>query len=462
MTEGKLLFPVLMLLFLGACKVGPNYKRPVVTVPPEHRGMAPDMPQQTQATTFADMKWETVFQDEVLQKLISEALTNNYDIKIAASRVLQAQAIVGVTRADQLPAVSGSVGVRNERIPPTRGDQTISSAFFQVSYIADFWGQFRRASEAARANLLATQYGQSVVRTSLISQVATSYYRLRQLDRQLEFSQKTVEADKEIVNINIIKFQGKESAKQDVLQAQVLLQQAEASVITLHQEIEQTENQISILLGRNPGPIARGLPLQNQPHLAAVPPGVPSALLERRPDVLQREQFLVSANANVGVAKAAFFPQIPLTAEFGAQSTSLTSFLNGPATTWAVGGQLVQPIYQGGRLKSNYRLAWARRDEAELAYRQTVEVAFGDVANALVGYEQSRKFRLKLEEQSATYAEAARLAQVRFLGGVTGFIEVLITQQQYFTSELDSAQALQSEMQNYVQLYQALGGGWDR
>src|SRR3954469_5286450 len=383
MTKGKLLFPVLMLLVLSACKVGPNYKRPVATVPPEHRGMAPDLPQQTRGTTFADTKWEAVFQDEVLQKLINEALTNNYDIKIAASRIVQAQAIVGITRADQLPSVSGSAGVRNERIPPAHADQTISFAFLQVSYLVDFWGQFRRASEAARANLLGTHYGQSVVRTSLISQVATSYFRLRQLDRQLDFSLKSVEADKEIVRINIIKFQGKESAKQDVLQAQVLLQQAEASVISLRQQIDQTENQISILLGRNPGPIARGLALQDQPHLAAVPPGVPSGLLERRPDVLQSEQSLVSANANVGVAKAAFFPQIPLTAEFGAQSTSLTSFLNGPATTWAVGGQLVQPIYQGGRLRSNYRLAWARRDEAELAYRQTVEVAFGDVANAL-------------------------------------------------------------------------------
>jgi multidrug efflux system outer membrane protein len=462
MTRGKLISPVLMLLMLTACTVGPNYKRPAVTVPAEHRGLAPELAGQKQDSTFADMKWETVFQDEVLQGLIKEALTNNYDVKIAAARVLQAQAIAGIARADQLPSVSGSFGITNQRVPPVRGDQTIDSAFIQASYLVDFWGQFRRATEAARANLVATQYGQSVVRTSLISQVAASYYRLRQLDWQLEFALKTVAADQEILRINEIKFKGKESAKSDVLQAQVLLQQAEASVISLRQLIEQTENQISILLGRNPGPIARGLTLQQQPHLATVPAGLPSSLLERRPDVLRSEEILVSANANVGVAKAAFFPQIPLTAVFGAQSTSLTSFLQGPATTWALGGQIVQPIFQGGRLRSNYRLAWARRDEAELVYKQTVEQAFADVSNSLVGYEQSRKFRMKLEEQSATYQEAARLAQIRFLGGVTSFIEVLVTQQQYFTSELDSAQAWQTEMQNYVLLYQALGGGWDR
>ncbi len=452
-----------MMLALSGYTVGPNYKRPVVSVPVEHRGLAPDLTtQQKQDTTFADTKWEAVFQDEALQSLIREALANNYDMKIAASRVLQAQAIAGITRADQLPSLSASYGIVNERTPPVRGDQTIHSAFIQASYLIDFWGQFRRASEAARANLVATQYGQSVVRTSLISQVAASYYSLRQLDWQLEFATKTVEADKELLRINTIKFKGRESAKSDVLQAQVLLQQAEAAEISLKQQIEQTENMISVLLGRNPGPVIRGLPLREQPHLASVPAGLPSVLLERRPDVLQSEQYLMASNANVGVARAAFFPQLPLTAAFGAQSTSLASFLEGPATTWALGGQIVQPIFQGGRLKSNYRLAWARRDEAELVYRRTVEKAFADVANALVGYDQSRKLRLKREEQTDTYRETARLAQVRFHGGVTSFIEVLVTQQQYFTSELDSAQAWQSEMQNYVQLYQALGGGWDR
>ena len=225
--------------------------------------------------------------------------------------------------------------------------------------------------------------------------------------------------------------------------------------------IEQTENQISILLGRNPGPIGRGLVLNDQPHMATVPTGLPSTLLERRPDVRQSEATLMSANANVGVAKAAFFPQISLTGQFGAQSTALTSFLQGPATVWSLGGEALQPLYAGGAIRSAYNLAWAQRNEAELSYRQTVQNAFGDVSNSLVGYNQSRLFRMKIEEQTNTYKETARLANVRFTNGSTSFLEVLVTQQQYFISQLALAQAWNAELQSYVQLYQALGGGWN-
>jgi multidrug efflux system outer membrane protein len=228
----------------------------------------------------------------------------------------------------------------------------------------------------------------------------------------------------------------------------------------VQQSIEQTENQLSILLGRNPGPIARGLALVDEPHLSEVPAGLPSTILERRPDVRQAEEALVAANANVGVAKAAYFPQIPLTASFGAQSTALTSFLQGPATFWAIGGQIAQPLYQGGRITSQYRLAWAQRDDAELTYKQTVQQAFADVSNGLIGYRQARQYRIKLQEQTKTYEETSRLANLRFKGGATSFLEVLTTQQQYFTSELQTTQAWYTELQNYVELYQALGGGW--
>jgi multidrug efflux system outer membrane protein len=294
----------------------------------------------------------------------------------------------------------------------------------------------------------------------LISEVATAYFELRQFDAQLDFSKRTVVSDQESVRINTINYKGGEYAITDVYQAQLLLQQAEAEVISLTQSIEQTENQLSILLGRNPGPIARGVALLGQPHLTEVPVGLPSAILERRPDVRESEEALVAANANVGVAKAAYFPQIPLTANVGSQSTALSSFLQGPTAFWAIGAQLAQPIYAGGRITSQYHLAWAQRDQAELTYKQTVQQAFADVSNALVGYNQSRLFRIKLQEQTATYKETSRLANVRFLGGVTSFLEVLTTQQQYFDSELQLQQAWFAEMQNYVQLYQALGGGW--
>jgi multidrug efflux system outer membrane protein len=449
--------PPILLLALSGCKVGPNYKRPTLDVPGQYRGLAPGL---GTAGNFAEMKWQSVFPDEVLQGLIKEALTNNYDIRIAASNIMQAQASLGVTRSNQLPSLSGSFGVQNEQSAATRGSPTFDIAALQLSYIVDFWGQYRRATEAARANLLATEYARHLVETTLISSVASDYFQLLQLDSQLEFSQETVASDQDSLRINTINYKGGEYAITDVYQAKLLVEQAEAEIITLKQSIEQTENALSILLGRNPGSIPRGLNLIDQPHLDEVPTGLPSAILERRPDVREAEESLVAANANIGVAKAAFFPQIPLTATFGAQSTALTSFLQGPATFWTIGGQLAQPLYTGGRITSQYRLALAQRDQADLTYRQTVQQAFADVSNSLVGYRQSRLYRVKLQEQAATYKETSRLANVRFTGGATSFLEVLTTQQQYFTAELQTTQAWFAELQNYVQLYQALGGGW--
>ncbi len=449
-----------LVLLLSGCKVGPNYKRPVLSTPDQYRGVAPDLSGQPAAQPFAEMHWETVFQDDVLRALIKEALTNNYDMQIAASRILQAQAQVGIVRANQLPNVSGVGGIDYQRNSLALNGPTVDSLGIQLNYIVDFWGKYRRATEAARAQLLATTYARYVVQTTLISDVAVAYFQLRQFDDQLSYAQKNVEADNDILRINTIKYKGGDSAITDVYQADLLLQQSQAQVISSQQSIAQAENQISILLGRNPGPIARGLSLVEQPHLATVPTGLPSALLERRPDVRQSEEALVAANANVGVAKAAFFPQISLTGQFGAASTALTSFLQGPATVWSLGGEVLQPLYAGGAITSAYHLAWAQRTEAELVYKQTVLNSFGDVANSLVGYNQSRLFRMKIEEQTNTYQETARLANVRFNGGVTSFLEVLVTQQQFFTSELALAAAWNTEMQNYVQLYQALGGGW--
>ncbi len=452
---------LVLLLSLCGCKVGPNYKRPALDVPGQYRGIAPNLPQQPAGGPFGEMQWPAVYQDEALQALIKEALTNNYDIRIAASRIMQAQASLGVTRANQFPTLGGVASIQNiQSTPLFTGAPWVDTLGLQMNYIVDFWGQYRRATEAARAVLLSTQYAKNVVQITLISQVAIAYFTLRQYDSQLKFSEQTVTADKELLRLNTINFKGGEYSLSDVDQALLLVQQAEAEVISLNQLIPQTENALSILLGRNPGPITRGLELVEQPHLPDVPVGLPSTLLERRPDVRESEETLVAANANVGVAKAAFFPQISLTGTFGASSTALTSFLQGPATFWTVGSQLAQPLYQGGRITSGYRLAWAQRDQAELQYKQTVLQAFGDVANSLVGYTQSRQFRMKIEEQTATYNESARLANVRFTGGYASFVEVLIVQQQYFTSELQLAQAWETEMQNYVQLYQALGGGW--
>jgi multidrug efflux system outer membrane protein len=406
------------------------------------------------------MKWPSVYQDPVLQGLIKQALTNNYNVRIAAANIDEARATLGIVRANQFPTLSGSYGLTNERTAQVAGEPTIDTLGLSLSYIIDFWGQYRRATEQARANLLGTEYARSVVLITLISGVASDYFLLRELDDQLGISQQTVAAQQESVRINTIGFKGGQYAITDVYQAQLLVQQAEASVITTQELMEQTENSLSILLGRNPGPIARGLKLSDQPHLPEVPPGLPSSLLERRPDVKQAEEALVAANANVGVAKAAFFPQFSLTGTFGASGAALTSFLRGPATFWAVGGSVAQPLFEGGRIRANYRLAWAERNAAELTYKQTVQDAFGDVASDLVGYRQSRLYRQKIEEQTGTYAETSRLAEVQFRGGYVSFLQVLTTQQQYFSSELTLAQAWYTELQSYALLYQALGGGW--
>jgi len=421
---------------------------------------APNLPAQQTNQSFAEMPWKAVFQDKVLQDLIDESLKNNYDMRIAAVHILEAQANLGITRAAQLPTLSGAFSVENIRQLPSVPESTVDTGGLSFSYLVDFWGQFRRATESARASLLATKYARDLVQVTLISSVASTYYQLLGMDAEMAFSKQSVESDQEALRINEINFKGGEYAITDVYQAQLLVQQAEAEVISLDQSIQQTENALSILLGRNPGPILRGVALTEQAHMPEVPAGLPSAILERRPDVRQAEESLAAANANIGVAKAAFFPQIPLTATFGASSTALSSFLQGPATFWTLSGELTQPLYEGGALTNRYRLAKAQRDEAELDYRQIVQQAFEDVANGLVGYAQAQKFRQKIAEQTTTYRDTSRLASVRFKGGATSFLEVLTTQQQYFTSELSLQQAWAAELQGYVTLYQALGGGW--
>ncbi|HEX3914275.1 MAG TPA: efflux transporter outer membrane subunit [Steroidobacteraceae bacterium] len=443
-------------LWLAACAVGPDYKRPALDMPAGFRGA----PAAAQGAAFADLQWWAVLEDPVLQGLIKDALADNYNLRIAANHVLQAREQLGIARASQVPALSGFVEAQRQRAPPVLSDQTIYSGGLQLSWVLDFWGQYRRATEAARAMLLATGYAQNAVRITLIANVASAYFQLRAFDQELDASTRILQTNRETLRITALSVNGGASPITDQLQATLLVQQAQAQITQLEQSIAQTENQLSLLLGKNPGDIPRGMSLVAQPRLPEVPAGLPSQLLERRPDVREAELSLAAANANVGVAKAAFFPQIPLTASYGAASASLGDFLKQSANVWSVAGDVVQPIFEGGKIRSAYRLAWAQRDAAELIYRQSVQQAFADVANSLVGYQKSHALRLTLEDQTATYAETARLANDRYRGGSTGFLEVLTTQQQYFTSQLQSSQAWFAELQNYVQLYQALGGGW--
>jgi multidrug efflux system outer membrane protein len=473
---------------LVGCAVGPNYKRPSVNVPVTYRGAEADSAEATNATTekdkqseaakpkqagnapsaqsLGDEKWWEVFQDPKLQSLIRTALKNNYDVRIAATRVLQAQAQLGITRADQLPSLSAGGNIASQQSPKlgpipayelTQGELTASAA-----WNLDFWGKYRRATEAARANLLANEWAQKEVIATLVANLATSYFQLRQLDLELEISRHTLGSRSDSLKLTQTLEQHGINSLLDVRQSEQLVYTAATEVPDFERQIAQQENAISILLGNNPGDVPRGLKLTEQPHSPEVPAGIPSSLLERRPDVRQAEASLIAANAQIGVARAAYFPQISLTGTAGYESPALTNLFTGPAGVWNLAASLTQPIFEGGRLKSNVRLAKAQHEQMLLTYQQTIQGAFRDVSNALVAYQKDREFRIQQEHLVESAEDAARLSQVRFKAGTTDYLEVLTNETNSFTAELGLAQAQGNELVALVQLYQALGGGWQQ
>jgi len=466
MTPRKEIFVVGLLAMLCAgCAVGPNYKRPAVPAPPEYRGLSPDQTGRSVAASFGEQKWWDAFQDEVLSDLIRTALKQNYDVRIAAARILQARAQVGISRADQLPSVSAGVSAVNERLPRTVGVPSIETSANQVSlslaWELDFWGKFRRATESARASLLSQEWAHRQVIRSLVSDVASAYFQLRELDLELEISRQTLASRKDSLRLTQILADGGATSMLDVRQAEQLVFTAAASIPDLERRIEQQENFISILLGNNPQGVARGRKLVDQPHALEVPAGLPSALLERRPDIRQAEQQLVAANAQIGVARADYFPQISLTASGGYQSSALTGLFSGPAGLWTFGGSAIQPVFEGGRIRNRVRFARARTDEATLVYQQTVQQAFRDVSDALVGYRKSQEFRIQQEQLTHSAEEATKLSNMRYKGGATSYLEVLDSDTRYFSAQLNLAQADLNELQAFVGLYSALGGGWE-
>jgi len=450
---------------LAGCTVGPNYKRPPVTVPPAYRGLAPDTPPQTTAS-FGDEKWWTIFDDQQLQGLIRRALVQNYDVRIAATRVLQAQAMLGITRADQFPAIYGGASAANTRIPKTKllsATETSSNLVnLSLSWELDFWGKYRRATESARASLLATEWGQKAVVSSLISNVVSAYFQLLELDAEMEISQRALVTRKDSLHLVVVREKGGRAPLLDVRQSEQLVYTAAEAIPDLERRIEQQENLISILLGDNPESITRGKPLVENRFPPTVPAGLPSTLLERRPDLQSAEQQLAAVNAQIGVAKAAYFPDIALTAIAGYQSTALTSLFSGPAGLWSFGGQLTQPIFTAGKLRSNVRLAEAQQQEAVLFYQQSIQQAFREVSDSLVAYRKNQDFRAQQELLTFAAQDTVRLANVRYEGGVTSYLEVLDSDTRYFNAQLELAQAQLNERLALVQLYNALGGGWQQ
>jgi len=475
----QFLIPLLGLvpLMIG-CTVGPNYKRPLLDVPGMYRGTTADMVSIDQAqqqspvaqakpipspASLGDEKWWQVFQDKELQNLIRTALKNNYDVRIAATRVLQAQAQLGITRADQLPSLSVGGSETNQRsaLPPFPPfESTLGQVTASASWNLDFWGRYRRATEAARATLLANEWAQKQVLATLVGNVATDYFQLRQLDLQLGISKRTLASRQDSLQLTEIKEQHGLASLLDVRQAEQLVDSAQTEITDLERQITQQENNLSILLGNNPGDIPRGLLLTEQPHAPEVPVGIPSSLLERRPDVREAEESLIAANAQIGVARAQYFPQISLTADAGFQSSALNNLFTGPAGLWSMAGSFTQPIFQGGRLKNNVRLAEAQKEQLLLTYQQTIQGAFRDVSNALVGYRKTREFRIEQEQLVAAAKDAAQLSEIRFRAGKTDYLEVLTNETNAFSAELNLAQANGNELLALVQLYQSLGGGW--
>jgi multidrug efflux system outer membrane protein len=465
-TRNFAVFTLIATLVTG-CAVGPNYKRPQVVSPDTYRGLTTDQAAQPQTASFADQKWWEVFQDEQLRSLIGVALQQNYDVRIAAARILQARAQLGITRADQFPTVAtdgtGATAQRSAQskfFPPfsTSANQVDLSVAWQL----DFWGKFRRATESARASLLASEWGRQAVISTLVSDVATAYFQLRELDLELDISQRTLVSRRDSLKLTQLLADHGATSLLDVRQAEQLVYTAAAQVPDLERRIEQQENFISTLLGKNPGAVPRGRKLTEQPHAPEVPAGLPSSLLERRPDIRQAEQQLVAFNAQIGVAKADFFPQISLTGSGGFQSSALTSLFTGPAGVWSFSGSLSQPVFTAGRIRNRVRFAEAQQQEAMVVYQQTIQQSFREVSDALVGYRKNQEFRIQQEHLTASAEDATRLSNMRYKGGATSYLEVLDSDTRYFSAQLTLAQAQLNELQSMVQIYRALGGGWQQ
>jgi multidrug efflux system outer membrane protein len=412
-------------------------------------------------------KWWQVFQDPVLQQLIRTALLQNYDVRIAATRILQAQAELGITRASEFPmAAAGAQALseRNPKISSAFGSYQTNVAEVDLSAIwnLDFWGKYRRETEAARDSLLATEWGRRAVITSVVSSVAVDYFQLRDLDLALEISQSALASRQDSLRLTRVLTVNGSASLLDLRQAEELVDTAAEQIPDLERQIQQEENALSDLLGENPGPIARGLKLTQQALPTTVPAGLPSELLERRPDIREAEANLMAANADVGVAKAAYFPSISLTGTAGFESYSLSKLFTGSAGLWNTAASLTQPVFEAGGLRAGMRLARAQEEQLLLTYKQTIIGAFQQVADGLVAYQKDREFREQQEQLTSAAQDADRLSKILYQHGGASYLQVLTSETNSFAAELNLAQAQLNERLALVQLYNALGGGWQQ
>ena len=464
------ILPIVVAAFLAGCTVGPNYQRPAVPAPANFR--APEGTSTADPTSVGDLKWFEVFKDERLQELVRTALEQNYDLRDAVARVDASRAQLGMTRSDQLPGVAAGANIstvrlsRNGQTPlpvsfVRSQDRTFGGAALDLlSYEVDIWGKLRRATEAARANLLSAEENRKAVRTTLVSDVASAYFSLRELDYQLDISQRTLATRKDSLGLIQNRQTGGVATLLDLRQGEQLVYTASETIPTLQQQIEQTENQISLLLGKSPGDIQRGKSLTEQEMPPEVPAGLPSALLERRPDILAAEQNLIAANAEIGAARALYFPQLSLGAFVGGQSRYLTQLLSGPARVYSVAPSALESVFHAGQIRNQVRLSEAQERELLVTYQRAIYTALREVADAVVGFDKLRQQREQEEQLVNTLQGTLQLSQLRYRGGLDSYLQVLDAQRSLFSGQLVLAQLRLQERVSIVQLYRALGGGW--
>jgi multidrug efflux system outer membrane protein len=464
MTRRRTLLLCAAVLVAG-CTVGPDYTRPEVAAPPAYRG-ADAAPPTAGTRSFGDLAWASVFPDPELQALIRTALAQNYDLQVAAARILQAQSQATIAGSLPFPSVDGSIDASYNTT--TGSDRPSPDSIFEpragfgVAWEVDFWGRFRRGTEAAQADLLAAEEARYAVMATLVAQVGQAYLNLRALDLTLEISRRTVDSRVQSLDLVKARLDGGVAGILEVRQAETLLYTATKAIPEVQRQIEQTENFINILLGQDPGPIKRGRPLEGQIAAPGLPPGLPTELLTRRPDIRQAEQQLVSANAQIGVAMALLYPQVTLSGFAGVGNSTISGTSVGPYGVFSLLPAITLPIFNAGRLRANVEFNEARAQEAALVYQQTLRQAFREVADALVEIRKRQEFRQQQELLVGALSDASEVAKLRYEGGVSSYLEVLDTERQYFDAEIQLVQAKRDESASVIQLYRALGGGWQK
>jgi multidrug efflux system outer membrane protein len=462
--NARIIVAVVAAALLSGCAIGPDYRRPAVAQPATFRSQPTG-----EAASLADAPWWDVFQDPILKALIQEALRNNYDVGIAAARVQEARANHRVARSELFPSLDYNATAGRARLPlgglnlPNGTDHRTDDFFvgtLNMSWELDIWGRVRRSTEAARATLFATEEARRGVWLTLVSDLARAYFELLALDVQLQIARDSTQAYQNTYDIFLDRFKFGTASQLETSRALGALGGARATVPQLESSVVARENQISILLGKEPGPIPRGQPMYAQPVVPAVPAGLPSTLLERRPDLRQAEQQLVAANARIGVAKADFFPRLSLTALVGAASPELSALTGGGATAWAVAGMLSGPLFNVGRTTGQYRASIAQWEQVRLYYEQSVLTALREVSDALTALTKLSDAETGQTTAVNALAEAVEHATNRYRQGLAGYYEVLEAQQQLYPAQTSLAQIRRSRLIAYVELYKALGGGW--